>query len=417
MVTSNSPKLLLEAVNRSYSSFRELGTKSGAERSQGVRAMAKGIEKAFDQILEANTLDLEMSKEMAVPDLLLKWLKLTPKRLQTSVTILEQLADCWDPLEQIINASYQLNPSQTYCQRMPLGIVALIYEAFPELGAIAAGFCLKTGNSLILHGSGASSHSNTIIAQILKVALEDSDLPSDCVEILSCDQGTSIEDLVTQDQYINLVIPYGRPSLISQVGHLATAPVLKVAMGNCYLYWSPSADLDVVRHIVIDSHASYPDPVNAIEKIIINSNQNSSFLIRLFNSLKENNFELRGDGKLVAEFPEHLMPIKSKSEWRQPYLERIVAFKMVEDLSEAINWINQYSSGHADCLVTESYAESRQFANEVDSALIYINSSPRFARIPEQGESVFLGISNQKGYRRGLIGLDTLTTIKQVVQG
>jgi glutamate-5-semialdehyde dehydrogenase len=417
MESSNSPQLILEAVKLAHVSFRELGNASGSERSQGVKAMAKGIEKAFDQILEANTLDLEMSREMAIPDLILKWLKLTPKRLQTTVAILEQLAESCDPLEQIINASYQLNLSQTYCQRMPLGVIALIYEAFPELGAIAAGFCLKTGNSLILHASGASSHSNQVIAEILHTALEDSNLPLGCLQILSSDQGSSIEDLVSQDQYINLVIPYGRPSLISQVSHLATAPVLRAAMGNCYLYWSPSADLDLVRYIILDSHSSSPDPVNAIEKVLISSYQTSSFLVRLFNSLKEKGFQLRGDPSLVAEFPEHLTPVKNKSEWRKPYLEPIIAFKKVDNLDQAINWINNYSSGHADCLVTESYAESRQFATEIDSALIYINSSSRFSRNPPQGESVFLGVSNQKGYRRGLISLDTLTTIKQVVQG
>lgn len=417
MTDDRSISPMLISARSAYDAFRELGTKTGIQRSQGVKKMAKAIENAFDEILEANTLDLEMSREMAVPDLILKWLKLTPERLQISVDTLRQIADSSDPIERITNALYQLNPSRTYCQRMPLGVIALIYEAFPELGAITAGFCIKTGNSLILHGSGFSSHSNEVIANLLKSALEDSDLPQGCIEILSSDKGTSIEDLVTQDQYINLIIPYGRPTLISQVSQLATAPVLKSAMGNCYLYWSPSADLDLVRWVILDSHASIPDPVNAIEKVLISSSQSTSFLLRLFNSLKEKGFQLRGEPALAAEFSEHLIPVTHDSEWSTPYLDKIIAFKVVYNLDEGINWINFYSSGHADCLVTESYQESRQFAKEIDSALIYINSSPRFSRNPKQGESVFMGISNQKGHRRGLIGLDTLTTIKQVVQG
>ncbi|WP_013325403.1 glutamate-5-semialdehyde dehydrogenase [Gloeothece verrucosa] len=417
MADAMSTNPMLTSARKAHEAFRELGTKTGVERSQGVKTMAKAIENSFDEILEANTLDLEMSREMAVPDLILKWLKLTPQRLQITVDILKQIADSGDPIERIMNAFYQLNPSRTYCQRMPLGVIALIYEAFPELGAITAGFCLKTGNSLILHGSGSSSHSNEVIANIIKTSLEDTDLPEGCIEILSSDTGTSIEDLVTQDQYINLIIPYGRPSLVSQVSQLATAPVLRSAMGNCYLYWSPSADLDLVRYVIIDSHSSIPDPVNAIEKVLINSSQNTSFLLRLFNSLKEKGFVLRGDPELSTEFPEHLNPIASELDWSTPYLDKIVAFKVVNNLEEAINWINLYSSGHADCLVTESYQESRKFAKEIDSALVYINSSPRFSRNPKQGESLFLGISNQKGHRRGLIGLDTLTTTKQVVQG
>ncbi|AFY76310.1 gamma-glutamyl phosphate reductase [Pleurocapsa sp. PCC 7327] len=416
MTQESSSNPLLAQAKRAHNAFVELGKSSGLERNRGVKAMVRGLQDAFNDILEANTLDLEMSREMAVPELILEWLKLTPKRLQTTVEILQRLAELPDPLQQVIVASYQLTPFQTYCQRMPLGTIALIHEAFPELGAIAAGLCLKTGNSLILRGCSASSYANAVIAKALQNALEDAGLPAGCIEAIPSDSGSSIQELVTQDQYINLVIPYGRPSLVEQVTQLATAPVLKSAMGNCYLYWSLSGDLDLVRWIVIDSHGSEPDPVNAIEKVLIGPNHNPSLLVRLFNSLQEKGFELRGDKELLADFSDYLTPA-TEVEWGKPYLDKIVAFKVVGDLSEAIAWINRYSSGHADCLVTESYQESRQFAMEIDSALVYINSSPRFSRNPKQGESVFLGISNQKGHRRGLISLETFTTLKQVVQG
>jgi glutamate-5-semialdehyde dehydrogenase len=416
MATESSSKLLLTQVKRSHNAFIELRKSNGLERNRGVKAMAKAIQDAFHEILEANTLDLEISREMAVPELILEWLKLTPERLQTTVEILQRLAELPDPLQQVINASHQLTPFQTYCQRMPLGTIALIHEAFPELGAIAAGLCLKTGNSLILRGCSASSHSHAAVAHALENALEDAGLPLGCLEAISSDRGVSIQELVTQDRYINLVIPYGRPSLVEQVAQQATAPVLRSAMGNCYLYWSPSGDLDLVRWIILDSYGNEPDPVNAIEKVVVSADRNPSLLLRLFNSLKEKGFDLKGDKELFAEFPEHLSPV-NESEWGKPYLNKTVAFKLVSDISEAIAWIDRYSSGHADCLVSESYQESRQFATEIDSALVYINSSPRFSRNPKQRDSVFLGISNQKGYRRGLISLETFTTVKQVVQG
>jgi glutamate-5-semialdehyde dehydrogenase len=416
MVTESSTNSMLAVIKRAYKAFLLLENSDGIDRSRGVIAMAQALRKSFNNILEANTFDLEMSREMAAPDLILEWLKLTPERLEATVEILERVAELSDPIQRVLNAPYQLNPSQTYCQQMPLGVISLIYEAFPELGAIAAALCLKTGNSLILRGCGASSHSNATIVQILQTALEEAGLPGGCLEFLSCDEGASIQELVTQDQYINLVIPYGRPSLISQVTQLATVPVLRSAMGNCYLYWSSSADLELVRWTILDSHASEPDPVNAIEKVLISPQHNASLLVRLFNSLKEKGFELRGDRDLLTEFSDHLNPVK-EWEWSRPYLDKIVAFKLVDNLSDAIAWINQYSSGHADCLLTESYQESRQFAMEIDSALVYINASSRFYRNPQQGESVFLGISNQKGQRRGLISLDTFTTLKQVVQG
>lgn len=416
MKNNSSNNLLLTSVKQVYQGFLELEKTKGIDRSRGVKAMAKAIKNSADEILEANTLDLEISREMAVPDLIIDWLKLTPERLNNAIEILQQLSNLSDPLERVIKASYQLQLGQTYCQRKPLGIIALIYEAFPELAIITAGLCLKSANGLILRGGSESSHSNAIIAQVLQTALEEANLPGNCLLFLPTEEGSSIQDLVTKEKYINLVIPYGRPSLIQQVTELSTIPVLKSAMSNCYLYWSISGDLDLVRFVIIDSHASQPDPVNAIEKVLINSNHKSSSLMRLFHSLEEKGFQLRGDESLVQEFPEQLT-MAQKGEWEKPYLAKIIAFKKVEKIENAIQWINNYSSCHADCLITESYSESRQFAMEVDSALIYINSSSRFSRNPKGGEAVFLGISNQKGNRRGLIGLETFTTLKQVVQG
>lgn len=404
------------AVKRAYWASLSLATARGVDRSRGVQAMAKALQNAFDDILEANTLDLEASREMAVPELILDWLKLTPERLQTTIQILQRIGELSDPIRRVMSASYQLDDSQTYCQLRPLGVIALIYEAFPELGAIAAGFCIKTGNCLILRGSSEASQSNQAIAQALQNGLEEAGLPEGCLELLLPEQGASIRDLVTQDRYINLAIPYGRPTLVQQVMQQATVPVLKSAMGNCYLYWSATGSLDMVRWIILDSHASEPDPVNAIEKILINRHQKPSSLAILWNSLKEKGFDLRGDEELVAEFPEQLK-LAAESEWGQPYLDKTIAFKVVDSIESAIAWMNQYSSSHADCLVTESYQESRQFALGVDSASVFINSSPRFSRNPKRGDAVFLGMSNQKGYRRGMINLETLTTLKQVIQG
>ena len=404
-------------VKYSYQAFLDLSKSQGRKRSEGVRIMAKLLKENFEGILEANTLDLESSRETAVPELVLDWLKLTPERLNTTVEILERIAELSDPLQQVMDAPYQLNPSQTYCQRMPLGVIALVYEAFPELAAIAAGLCLKTGNSLILRGTSSSHNSNVTIAKILQNALEDTGLPTSCLEIVSSEQGSSIQELVSQDQYLNLIIPYGRPSLISNVAQWATAPVLKTAMGNCYLYWALSGNLDLTRWMILDSHASQPDPINAIEKVLISPQHNPSTLTRLFTSLLENGFELRGEPSLVEEFSDYPITCVKEIEWKKPYLTKIVSFKVVDNLVDGIEWINRHSSGHADCLVTESYQESRQFAMDVDSAMVYINTSSRFSRNPLQGDSIFLGISNQKGFRRGLISLDTLTTVKQVVQG
>jgi len=405
----------MTSANRAFQASLKLGTTKGIDRSRAVLAMAQAIESDFDEILEANTLDLEASREMAVPKLILDWLKLTPSRLENTIKILQRLGELSDPLRRVRTADYQQEDSQSYTQLMPLGVIAFIYEAFPDLGAIAAGFCIKTGNSIILKGSTEASNSNTAIANSLQTAITKVGLPAGCVELITAEHGASVRDLVTQDQYLNLVIPYGRSSLIQQVVRQATCPVLKSAMGNCYLYWSVNSSLEMIRWMIIDSHESEPDQVNAIEKVLVHRQALPSSLSVLWSSLKEKGFQLKGDAELVAAFPQ--LQLAKDEEWGTPYLTKTVAFKLVDSLESAIAWINQYSSSHADSIVTESYQESRQFALGVNSASTYINASPRFSRHSLRGEAVFLGMSNQKGHRRGFISLETLTTVKHIVQG
>ncbi|AUT00384.1 glutamate-5-semialdehyde dehydrogenase [Nostoc sp. CENA543] len=405
----------INIAKRAYQASLKLSTTKGTDRSRAVLAMAQALENAFDDILEANTLDLEASREMAVPEVILDWLKLTPTRLETTVEILQRLGELSDPLRRVRNADYQPEDSQSYSQLMPLGVIGFIYEAFPDIGAIAAGLCIKTGNSIILKGGTEASHSNAAITEVLQHAIAEVSLPSGCIELITAEHGASVRDLVTQDQYVNLAIPYGRSSLVQQVMRQATCPVLKSAMGNCYLYWSLNGSLEMVRWMIIDSHESEPDPVNAIEKVLIHRQAMPSSLAVLWNSLKEKGFELKGDAELVEAFPQ--LQLAKDGEWGCSYLTKTVAFKLVDSLEGAIAWINQYSSGHADSIATESYQESRQFALGVNSASTYINTSPRFSRNPSRGDTVFLGMSNQKGHRRGFISLETLTTVKHIIQG
>lgn len=413
-----NPHAIALIAEQAHHAFLELNTIKGLESSEAVLQMAQKLNECMDDILQANTLDLEISREMAVPDLILEWLKLTPQRLKATVEILEALAELPDPFQKVINSPYQVTYCQNYSQLMPLGVVAFVYEALPELAIIAAGLAIKTRNTIILRGSTEASNTNTIIAQTLQVALEEVNFPDHCLQFLPSEQGYSIEDLVTQDQYMSLIIPYGRPSLIQQITQIATAPVLKSAIGNGYLYWSSCGDLDLVRHIILDSYKTTPDPVNAIEKVLITNQHKPNSLVRLFNLLQEKKFTLLGDENLVDEFGEYLTLMPSDSPlWGEPFLNKTIAFRLVEDLNKGITLINQYSSGHANCVVTNSYQEGRIFGMETDSALVYINSSPRFYRYLPGSNSVFLGISNQKGHRRGLISLDTFTTVKQIVVG
>ena len=233
----------MKSAKRAYQASLKLGITKGTERSLAILAMAQSLERSFDDILEANTLDLEASREMAVPELILDWLKLTPSRLENTVKVLLKLWEVPDPLREIRSVSYQQEDTQSYAQLMPLGVIGFIYEAFPDIGAIAAGFCIKTGNSIILKGSTEASNSNKAIISVLQTAVTEVGLPKNCIELITAEHGTSIRDLITQDQYVNLVIPYGRSSLVQQVVRQGTCPVLKSTMGNCYLYWSLNSSL------------------------------------------------------------------------------------------------------------------------------------------------------------------------------
>jgi glutamate-5-semialdehyde dehydrogenase len=415
-MTMNSCQLLAaNATQQAYTASRLLSALPGSQRTAAVQAMAQALLAQQDLILEANTLDLETSREMAVPDRLLEWLKLTPERLQNVYNSLQALSELPDPIGRVTTTGVTIEQGQSYFQLMPLGVVAFVHESLPDLAALAAGLCVRTGNSLILRGGQEASHTNAAIAQILQAAIASVNLPQDCLLGLSAEDGCSMRDLLTQDKYLNLVIPYGRPSWVEQIVRQCTAPVLRTAMGNCYLYWSPSGNLETVRQMIVESHMTQPDPVNAIEKVLINSQHNRSTLSMLWTSLREKGFKIRGDEALVQEFSE--LGLASEIEWQQSYLQRIVAFKVVDTFDQAIDWMNRYSSGHANCLATESYQESQKFSLRTDSASLYINASPRFYRRSRRGDAVFLGVSNQKGIRRGNIGLESLMTMKQVVQG
>ena len=321
-----------------------------SDRSRALQAMAHALQAAQDDILEANTIDLEGCREKPLPPPLMAWLKLSPDRLKQVVTILERLSDLPDPIRQAVYASHPVYHSQTYCQLMPLGTIAFVYETLPELAAIAAGMCLKTANCSVLYGSREAKYTNAALALALAEGLRHSDLPPDCLAVLPSDRDISIRDLVTQDRYLNLIIPYGRPKLVQQVNQATTVPVLQAAMGNCYLYWSLSGDLDVVRWAVSDSHQTTPDPVNAIEKVLIHSNHNRSTLAILLGALHNQGFEIRLDEALAQEFPE--LPefaIVAADEWDRPYLTKTIAFKTVDSLSAAITWICLlYTSDAAD---------------------------------------------------------------------
>lgn len=403
------------AVFKATQAARILSIVSSQQRTAAIEAMAKHLLHEQDTILEANTLDLETSREMAISPRLLEWLKLTPERLQKLVDGLVALSHSPDPVGRIVATSQPRGYGQTFTELLPLGVIAFVHESLPDLAALAAGLCIRSGNSLLLRGTQEARQTNRAIFQVLQSAIAAAELPTDCLINLSDQEDYSLRDLFNEEQQANLVIPYGRPSWVKQIVRQCNAPILSSAIGNCYLYWACSGSLETVRTAIIDSYRTQPDAVNGIEKVLLHSQLKPSSLGLLWNSLREHGFELRGDESLVTEFPE--LKLAAPAEWQESYLRKTIAFKCVDRLENAAEWINQYSSGHANGIVTDSYSEAQQFARLLNSSFIYINTSPRFYRLDPEGRQVFLGIAKQKGMLRGAIGVEILMTTKQIMQG
>lgn len=414
MENASANPRLASILDQSVRAGRYLALASSKQREQAIASMATALRSAFHDILEANTLDLEASRELGITDLLLEWLKLTPERLQRYIDLLSRLGEL-SPIYGRIDLGSQVGDGHSCSQVKPLGTVAFIYEALPELGAIAAGMSVKTGNSIILRGGIEAHHSNQAISIALRTGLEQVDLPPDAIQLVDSTPSL-LSELLTQSQGVNLVIPYGRPSLIHQVTQQATVSILPAAIGNCYLYWGANGDLDLVRHAICDSHVGEPDPVNAIEKVLIHVDRQPTSLTLLWKNLKEKGFHLRGDGELVSSYGEYLT-LAQDEEWDRPYLRKTIAFKLVKSVGEAVATIDRCSSGHADCIITDSYLETQQFVAGVNSACVYINASPRFYRYQRGSDRIRLGMSNYHGSQRGVIGLSALMATQQVIMG
>jgi glutamate-5-semialdehyde dehydrogenase len=414
MKHANANPSLASVLSQSIQAGRHLALTSSKQREQAIESMATALRRSFHDILEANTLDLEANRELGISDLLLDWLKLTPERLQRYIDLLYRLGEL-SLIYSNTDQGSQVGDRHSYSQVKPLGTIAFIYEALPELGAIAAGMSLKTGNSIILRGGTEARHTNFAIALALRIGLEQTDLPPNAIQIIDSSPSLLYE-LLTRTQQINLAICYGSPSLIHQVTQQATVSILPAAIGNCYLYWGANGNLELVRHVICDSHVGEPDAVNAIEKVLIHTDRSLTSLTTLWKSLKDKGFQLHGDRELVSNYSEYLQ-LAQDDEWYQPYLRKIIAFKSVKSVEEAIETIDRYSSGHADCIVTDSYLETQQFVAGINSACVYINASPRFYRHQRGCDRIWLGMSNYHGSQRGAIGLAALMATQKVTMG
>ncbi len=392
-----------EMAENTKRAAQQLSKLTNVERDRLLAAMATALRQQVAEILEANTLDLEagLSGGNSATN---NWRKLTPERLKQAIDLLERLQEL--PLTH----SPITNTPANHYRFTPLGQIILVIDAIPEVLLLAAGMCLKTGNVPIIKCDVGINHCGRAIITVIQATIANHKLSPACCQIV--DPEISLAVLLSPATGAHQVIVYGKDNLIKEVERLASVPVISASIGNCYLYWSASSSWEIVRSSIVDSHIGEPDAVSAIEKVLIQPEHKSSNLIALWTSLQEKGFQLLGDEHLVNNYPDYLQ-LSAPEFWSQPYFNKTVAFKSVENLDIGIRYINQHSSSHADTIITALFAEAQQFAASVETACIYINTSPRFQRYT--GNYIFLGIASQKSHQPGFISLERMMTAKPII--
>jgi glutamate-5-semialdehyde dehydrogenase len=394
---------LAEMADNIKQAVQQLSKLTSAERDRLLAAIATALRQQVAEILEANTLDLEAGL-VSSGSPTTNWRKLTPERLKQAIDLLERLQEL--PLAR----APMTNTPATYYRFTPLGQITLVVDAIPEVLLLAAGMCLKTGNVLIIKCDPGIEHCGQVIINVIQTTIANYKLSPACCQLVTPE--VSLAELLAPAVGARQVIVYGKAELIAAVEKLAQVPVMAASIGNCYLYWSASSSWELVRNSIVDSHIGEPDAVSAIEKVLVQPEHKSSNLIALWSSLQEKGFQLLGDQHLFNNYPDYLQ-LATPESWSQPYFNKTVAFKAIDNLEAGIQHINQHSSGHADSIITELFTEAQQFAANVETACIYINTSQRFQRYT--GNYIFLGIASQKSHHPGFISLERMMTAKPII--
>ena len=395
---------------------RVLATAASAEKDKALRAIAAALRENAPAILEANKADLAAGREAGLTESLLDRLALSEGRIEGMAAGVEEVALSADPIGKIDQGSVRPNGLQIYRVRVPLGVIGIIYEARPNVTADAAALCLKAGNAVILRGGKEAIRSNQAIANCMRKAVEKAGLPADSIQLVEDTSRASSNALMRLNGYLDVLIPRGGAGLIRAVVENATVPVIETGTGNCHVFVDETADLDMAADIVFNAKTSRPSVCNAMETLLIHEKIAGKALPVIKNRLDEKNVELRGCARTREILGDTVKPA-TEEDYAIEFLDYILAVRVVKDLDEALAHIARYSSGHSECIVTESYENARRFEREVDAAAVYVNASTRFTDGGMFGYGAEIGISTQKLHARGPMGVEQLTSMKYVIHG
>ena len=393
----------------------KLAIAPGARRDAALLSAAEAIRSDADAIAAANQADVLAAKDAGLSAAMIDRLTLTDKRIEAMAAALESIARQPDPVGKSVAAYYRPNGLRVEKRRVPLGVVAIIYESRPNVTADAAGLCIKSGNAVILRGGKEALQSNLAIARSLSKGLSQADLPDNVITMIDRTEHEIVPALAQAEGLIDLIIPRGGESLIRAVVQAATIPVIKHYAGNCHIYVHADADLTKAERIILNAKCQRPGVCNAVETLLIDAAIAEEFLPVIARKLIDAGVELRGCEKSCKIVPE--MKPASQQDWFAEYLALILAVRVVNSLDEAIEHINTYGSHHTDAIITENISAADRFVSLVDSSSVMINASTRFSDGGEYGLGAEVGISTDKLHARGPMGAEDLTTYKWIVTG
>lgn len=384
-------------------------------KNSALLAIADALDTSRDALLLANAEDMRQGEQNHLDSALLDRLKIDDKGIDGMIEGLQQVAALPDPCGEVSDMNYRPSGIQVGKMRVPLGVVGIIYESRPNVTIDAASLCLKSGNATILRGGKEALHSNKAIAQCIKQGLETVGLPATAVQVVETIDRDAVAELIAMPEYVDVIVPRGGRGLIERIANDAKVSVIKHLDGICHVYIDDLADLEKAFNIAINAKTHRYGVCNAMETLLIAEGVAAEILPRLAQAYREKGVELRGCEQSRAMVSDML--VATEEDWATEYLAPVLSIRIVANMSEAIDHITQYSSGHTEAIVTESITRARQFMALVDSSSIIVNASTRFADGFEYGLGAEIGISTDKIHARGPVGLEGLTSQKWIVFG
>jgi len=411
--TVPAPRTVREVAEAAKAAAPALARSTGAERADVLRAAARGLRNALDELLAANRADVAAAEREGLPAAALDRLVLDERRVEQMAGALSSVAELPDPL-QSVDKGWAL-PNGVLVRRVavPLGVVGVIYENRPNVTSDAAGLCLRSGNAVVLRGSSSALRSNRAIASVLRSAVESVGLPADVVGLVDDPSHEGAVDFVRLEGLIDCLVPRGGHALVQMVREQARVPYVLDGDGNCHLYVDRAADLDMALAIAENAKVQRPSVCNAIETLLVHEEVAEAFLPRLGERLAT--VELRGDERVRALVPRALPA--TEDDFAREFLDLVLAVRVVSSLDEAIGHIARFGTGHSEAIVTEDLRAADRFTREVDAAAVCVNASTRLVDGGELGLGAEIGISTQKLHVRGPMGLEALVCRKLVLSG